>query len=225
MSSGETVEKFVKGTDVSTLASMLASGEISDINVRCRFDSWGDITALMFHCWQTGSSGRQVVEFHLSWSPPADVNRVSGSKMTALHFAVLYTSGIDIIKTLLDHGADRTLQDNTGTPEWYVNHHKLKEKLEVLQTYFPDVSASAIEKRKNVLALEKKECLEADKRLKEQAEAASKANAKAEADRLERERLASEIERLEADKRSKDSQFICLVLLLLRLQSLLHKAH
>lgn len=78
--------------DNATLRVLVESGKLTDESLS---------TMLLRKCdWHDGEGIRYLLEHH------ADPNRMSGWGYTALHQAIRRDNGLEIIATLLDHGAD-----------------------------------------------------------------------------------------------------------------------
>ena len=117
----------------------------ADINVRDSLFS-NDYTALMFQAVDDDGT-KEAMEWLLTRQPPADVNLRNKEGKTALMYA-FDRDDPDKVRLLLEYGADRNIPNKEGiTPLQEAKKSKRIEIIPVLESYFPDVSAAAIQER------------------------------------------------------------------------------
>ncbi len=145
MGANATTEKFVLTPSADIMRAMVSSGEIKDVDIRDD-DVWGNNTALMGACmWRRKDCVRFLLEecrkeHNLT---PANPNlTASMSLMTPLHFAVIDGGGggddPELIRMLLDNGADRSLKMHSGeTALDLAVSSGFKNSVDTLRDYFP----------------------------------------------------------------------------------------
>lgn len=133
------VERFVMAQSIVVLRSMIADRHITNVDAQDR-DVCGSRTALMSQCmWRRLDS----VHFLLAeCNPPANPNLRNDIGQTALHLACVDGGGGDdcpeLIKLLLDYGADRNIKSNSGETALDIAIDTgFKQSIDLLQNYFP----------------------------------------------------------------------------------------
>ncbi len=111
---------------------------ITDINVKDR--TFYDATVLHYQAW-FGTTGS--VAWLLRQDPPPEIDVRSSILWTPLMYAACSRNEPDIVRLLLDHGADRDLKeskDSKSILEMARRYNRPAEVIDMLENYRPDVS-------------------------------------------------------------------------------------
>ena len=153
--SKEILKKFAESADLSYMQAMVADGTIKDIDEP--FNEYGR-TALMYQCLFRNNKGYlERVRFLLGCHPPAKINIQDSDGDTCLHLAVYGGDDPDLVRLLVENGADRSIKNCIGrTALDIAKEKKFDKSVEVLENYFPLLNSNG-NSEKNRLDREKAE--------------------------------------------------------------------
>lgn len=184
------ITKFVRAKSVDEIIDMLENGTVYDIDVR---DKINDGYTCLMH--QSGWGTVDSVEFLLEQNPPANIDLqsfdYSGGRRDNPILLAVANNRVDILKVLLEYGADRSLVcgKNMLTPLEFArkNYRSHYECLRLLETHFPEC-------RSQQARAEKAFREEGEKRIREAYEA--------------EQRVIEEAKRLAIEKRKEEMRLL-----------------
>ena len=138
------LKNFAYSEDLSYMQAMVADGTIKDVNEPYGEYGW---TALMYQCLHRKKKGyyERVRFLFLGCHPPAKPNiKNSYNGYACLHLAVFNTydgdDDPDLVRLLLENGADSSIKDNGGrTALYYAKSYNFNKSIYVICDWYRNI--------------------------------------------------------------------------------------